>query len=242
MATKKYQAVSIAAIIVTTIATSVVAADLPSAAIQAPPSDHAAFAMPSLAGFYVRLGATALFTDPRLAATIAGAPLPGADLTIPPIVAPSIELGYFVRPHIAISIIGGYPPRVSSYGAGVLAPYGKLFTQVGGVALVTAHYHWDLGQLHPYLGGGVGRSISFHNSSSPLLQNFHAGDSFAPVFVVGADVALTDHVSVFFDMKKIWISQTATAQFQAAPGFTESLSAQVRTDPVVTTAGVGYTF
>ena len=104
------------------------AADPPPEALPAEPTPAPTWAF--LAGAYLHVGATAMFTHPKTAIRLNGMPLTSAGLAIPPVFTGSAEIGYFVTPHIAVSAMGGYPPSVSAFGTGAFSSYGKLFTQV----------------------------------------------------------------------------------------------------------------
>lgn len=193
---------------------------------------------------FVRLGATGAFFDQSLGGTsIAGQPVTGAGVTTGPVVTAYGEAGYFLTRQIAVSISGGWPPTLTVKGAGVLAPVGALARERVGAITTTAHYHFDYGRMHPYLGGGLAYAVVFHNSPDAIAQPV-LRDGVGGVVVGGIDFDLDDRWSLFLDIKNAWVQQRMSGLAAPVPGGSAVLpfKTRLRSDLVLATGGVGYRF
>ena len=222
----------------TMLAGSAVAADL------APPVLQRAAVPQGPKPFYLRVGVTGVFTDPGIVTSIGGLPQPNGSATIATVPAAYLEAGYFVTRSFAVSISGGYPPVLTSTGAGSFGIFGVLHKATVGLPTATVHYHADLGALHPYVGGGLAYAIVFHDQPgailAPALRN-----NFGFAVVGGADFDITDHWSLFFDVKKVWLKERFTGNAAVPTPFGVAVLpvvGRVRSDPVLASLGVGYRF
>lgn len=214
------------------------AADVPAQA--AVPSDATA----PYRSIFVRLGATgALFDQGLGGASIAGQPVIGGGLKTGPVVTAYGEAGYFFTRQIAVSISGGWPPTLTEKATGVLAPFGTLARERVGAITTTAHYHFDYGRLHPYLGGGLAYAVVFHNAPGAIAQPV-LRDGVGGVIVGGVDVDLDERWSLFVDIKNAWIEQRMSGFAAPVPGGPAILPFKTRlhSDIVLATGGVGYRF
>jgi outer membrane protein len=242
-----------------------VAADLPSRAA----APIAPVLEPAFHPFFVRAGVAGVFPDTNInstvnAATVTSPFIPFA-LTNPAGNFPNsggvsarpaatFEAGYYVTHHIAVSVSGGFPPTFTTVGQNGLASQGVLYRVMEGLAVAAVTYHLDnFGPIRPYAGVGVGYAIVFRNESAavlnPLLRN-----KAAFVLVGGIDYDLSEHWGIFVDVKKAFLTQSFTGRTQPTaviipigpgiPGTAQStgVSASVRTDPIIATAGVSYRF
>ena len=193
---------------------------------------------------FVRLGATGAFFDQGLGgASIAGQPVIGGGLKTGPVVTAAAEAGYFFTRQIAVSISGGWPPRLAEKGTGVLAPFGTLARERVGAITTTAHYHFDYGRLHPYLGGGLAYAVVFHNAPGAIAQPV-LRDGVGGAVVGGVDVDLDDRWSLFVDIKDAWVAQRMSGLAAPVPGGPAVLPLKTRlhSDIVLVTGGIGYRF
>ena len=219
-------------------ATAGSAADLPNAQIAA------AASLPEPTPFFVRVGGSAVVSDSRIAAKIAGVPVAGGDGTVSDEPAVYFEGGYFLTRNIAASLSLGYPPTFTARGTGTLAAFGTLYKAAVGLPVFQVTYHLDpIWRLRPYAGVGVGYAIVFDNEAGALLAP-KLRDSPAFVLVGGIDYDLSEHWGVFVDVKKAFLSQNITGLAQPLPGLPVILpvSARVRTDPILVSTGVAYRF
>jgi outer membrane protein len=242
-----------------------VAADLPSRAI----APVAPILEPAWHPFFVRAGVAGVFPDTSINSTVNAAtvtsPFLPVTLTNPATYYPNsggvsarpaatFEAGYYVTHHIAISVSGGFPPTFTTVGQNGLAGQGVLYRVMEGLAVAAVTYHLDnFGPVRPYAGVGIGYAIVFRNESAavlnPLLRN-----KAAFVLVGGIDYDLSEHWGLFVDVKKAFLTQSFTGRTQpmavtipvgpGLPGTAQStgVSASVRTDPVIATAGISYRF
>lgn len=220
------------------VATSVRAADVPSQTVASPIVPAPSRPM------FVRLGATGAFLDQRLSGvSLAGQPVIGAGVKAEPIVTAYTEAGYFFTRQLAISISGGWPPKITEEGGGVLKAFGILARERVGTITTTTHYHFDYGRLHPYLGGGLAYAIVFNNApgaiSYPVVH-----DGIGGVVVGGVDVELDDRWSLFLDVKNAWVEQRTSGFAATVPGGPAILPLRTRlhSDIVLVTSGIGYRF
>ena len=214
------------------------AADVPSRTPVAPDTPA------PLRPVFVRFGVTGAFFDQGLGeASIAGQPIIGGGLKTDPVVSAYAEAGYFLTRQLAVSISGGWPPRLTEKGTGVLAPFGTLARGRVGAATTTAHYHFDYGRLHPYLGGGLAYAIVFHNAPGAIAQPV-LRDGLGGVVVGGVDFDLDDRWSAFLDIKNAWVAQRMSGLAAPVPGGPAILPLKTRlhSDLVLVTGGLGYRF
>ena len=243
------------------------AADLPSRVV----TPVAPILEPAWHPFFVRAGVAGVFPDTHIGSTVNAAtvtsPLlpPGIALTNPATYFPNsggvssrpaatFEAGYYVTHHIAVSVSGGFPPTFTTVGQNGLANQGVLYRVMEGLAVAAVTYHLDnFGPIRPYAGVGVGYAIVFRNESAtvvnPLLRN-----KAAFVLVGGIDYDLSEHWGLFVDVKKAFLTQSFTGRTQPSavtipvgpglPGTVQAtaVSASVRTDPIIASAGISYRF
>ena len=206
------------------------AADLAPAPLPAPPVD-------ALPGLYVHVGPAGLIMDEGATIRVAGQKYPGATIAIKSQLTPSVELGYFVSPNLAVSFTGGIPPLAKVEAAGTLQgspPFGK--ASYGPVTL-TAHYHFlDLGRVQPYVGFGAAYMYVFDDKDG-LMSDLKVKQALGVAFQAGADIMIDQHWGVFVDAKKAILRTNATGFLGPLP-----VRADVRLDPTVLSGGVTYRF
>jgi len=194
--------------------------------------------------YFVRLGAVGSFFDTGLATNIAGARVPGSGGSIGSAVSVSVEAGMFLTPNIAVSVAGGWPPVLGLRGTGTFAPLGTLVKAQSGVVTLTAHYHFnDFGPIKPYIGAGIGYAIVFRDIALPATIAPTLDNNAGFVAQAGVDYALTDHIGLFVDFRKVWLQQNLYG-FSVVPGVPVLLPvvARVRSDPILLSSGISYRF
>jgi outer membrane protein len=107
--------------------------------------------------------------------TLAGHPVPGANLTMSNVATASFEAEYYVRPDLSLSLDVGVPPTTSAKGAGTLAPLGSLGSVQFGPGATYANYHiGGLGRVQPFVGVGVTRMLIFADHDGAITRlNVH---------------------------------------------------------------------
>ena len=179
------------------------------------------------------------YISPQESATLnlGGAPVPGGNVSIAGQWSLEGEVGYNLTRNISIGFAAGIPPTFQVKGAGTLASLGAAGDMTGGPAGIAVLYHFNRnGRIQPYLGGGPAFLIVF-GTSDGALSRLKASDSVGEALQAGADIMINKHWGLYLDLKKAWISTTATGQYAGLP-----VTAKVAIDPFIPSAGVAYQF
>ena len=157
---------------------------------------------------------------------------------------PEIDATYFVTPNIGLNLIAGTSRHsvsvdLNSTFAGAL---GTPSVNAGKVSLLpptlTVTYHpLPASRINPYVGAGVNWTLFYNEKNGPGLSNTDYKNSFGWALQAGADIYLTDNLLLNFDVKKIWLDTTLTANIGAAV-----VRSKVDIDPWVVGVGIGYKF
>jgi outer membrane protein len=187
--------------------------------------------------WFVHAGPALVSPDESAKVAIAGSEVPGGNVSIKSRASFQVSLGYYLTPHIAIAVAGGYPPEFKINGAGTLAAAGTAGSVRGGPAGVAVQYHFNRsGRVQPYVGAGAAL-LAVLSAKDGALSNFKAKSAVGPMVEVGADVMMNERWSLYADVKKTWVKSTATGLLGPAP-----VRARVTVDPLVPSLGVGYHF
>ncbi len=187
--------------------------------------------------FFVHLGVSAAPYDEAATIVIGGATVPGADLSLNDTYSPAFEIGYYFTPNFAIALASGYPPTTTATGAGTIAGYGILGKATGGMIQLNAQYHFtNFGAFQPYVGAGPAYSLILNNQDG-AMTNFKVNNAFGFGLQVGADWMVTKNVGVYLDLKKVFISTTASGYAGLAP-----VTSDIRLDPTAFTAGITFRY
>ena len=177
--------------------------------------------------------------SPQESATLnlAGAPVPGGNVSIASRWTVEGEVGYYLTRHISVGFAAGYPPTFTVKGAGSMSALGTAGQMTGGPAGAGVLYHFNRdGRIQPYIGGGASFLIVF-GTKDGALSHLKADDSVGGLVQAGADVFVNKHWGFYLDVKKAWIGTTATASYAGLP-----VVAKVAIDPLVPSAGAVYRF
>lgn len=177
--------------------------------------------------------------SPQESATLnlAGAPVPGGNVSIASRWTVEGEVGYYVTRNISVGFAAGFPPTFKVNGAGTMAALGTAGEMTGGPAGLGVLYHFNRGgRIQPYVGGGASFLIVF-DTKDGALSHLKASDSVGELAQAGADVFINKHWGFFLDVKKAWIGTTATATYAGLP-----VTAKVAIDPWVPSVGAAYRF
>lgn len=206
------------------------AADFPSAPPPPPPA---------WSGFYLHVGPAGLILNDGAKIKAAGAPFPGASVTIDPHFTIAAEIGYYFTPNLAVSFTGGFPPTVEVKGKGVIAGLGRLGEATYGPTTLTAHWHFtDFGRFRPYVGLGPTFMFSF-DTKDGALTNLKLDHAVGFAVQAGFELMLdeTSHWGWFFDVKKAYLRANATGNLGLIP-----TKSRVVMDPLVIHSGIAYRF
>lgn len=167
--------------------------------------------------FYARLGVAHFDFRENAKIQLGGAPVPGGNATVDNNTPLSVELGYFLTPHISLAATIGVPPTTTLRGAGSLQGAGALGTVTYGPGVYTVRYHFNPeGKLRPYVGAGVNWTIVF-DTDDRALQNFKTSNTFGPTVTAGVVAPVSDRFSLFGSVSKGWIKTDSTYDL-ATPG------------------------
>lgn len=171
------------------------------------------------------------------ALTVDGVPFPGAAYQTERLTSPSFEAGFYLRGGFAVAVSGTAPITTTNIAAGTLTGYGDLGDETDGYYSLTGQYHLPVtSRIVPYIGAGYGYMQVF-GTRDGVISGFKANSAGGPVLQAGVDVALTDHVGVFGDVKRYFISTTASGNLGP-----DVVKAQARVDPWVISSGVSLMF
>ncbi|HUO02459.1 MAG TPA: OmpW family outer membrane protein [Rhizomicrobium sp.] len=196
--------------------------------------------------WFVRAGAAELQNMDGLNLTVAGQPVPGAALHYNHIYSGLLEVGYNFWDGLSGVLSVGWPPALSAYGNGSIAPYGKMLATTIGPSALTVQYKPFQdglfgGFLRPYVGAGVSYMIIF-STHDATVQNAKLTNDLAPEIEAGSDFMVGENWGFFGEVKKAFLTTHATGNLPVAPGVAYPISGKVGLDPWVYATGVTYHF
>ncbi len=157
---------------------------------------------------------------------------------------PTIAVEYFLTDNVSIETIAGVTQHDVDATAGLPAGAELVSDALLLPATVTAKYHFDLGGVKPYVGGGVAYFIWLKDkpgaATLPLgVTDTDLSDEFGFALQAGFDVPLGDDgFGLTFDAKRYFIDTTA----RWFVGNTLAIETEHKLDPWVLSAGVSYRF
>ncbi|MFN3863039.1 MAG: OmpW/AlkL family protein [Erythrobacter sp.] len=157
---------------------------------------------------------------------------------------PTIAVEYFVTDNVSIETIAGVTQHDVDATAGLPVGAELVSDALLLPATVTAKYHFDLGGVKPYVGGGVAYFIWLKDdpgaATLPLgVTDTDLSDEFGFALQAGFDVPLGDDgFGLTFDAKRYFIDTTARWYV----GNTLAIETEHKLDPWVLSAGVSYRF
>jgi len=191
--------------------------------------------------FFVRLGAGAIGYRTSGRVTAHGNAVPDAHVAFGSHGVATAELGWRLAPQWSLSLLGGVPPTVPLQGEGALERLHTLRKVTYGSALAGVQFHpFGPGWIDPYVGGGIGYAFTLRTRGGSLSE-LNIADSFGTVLQAGADIRLTERLSLYVDVRKIWLSFDAKGVSPSAAG-PQAVRVHVTPDPVLGTIGLSYRF
>lgn len=182
--------------------------------------------------WFVKAGPAMIALDENASFTMAGSPVPGANIKINPQYTLEGQVGYFVTPNWAVTFTGGLPPTARVHADGTIAPLGTLGSTLYGPMTLTAEYHFNReGKLQPYVGAGAAFLVIFKTKDG-AVSDLKAKNDVGESVVVGADYMVTPKWGVYFDAKQTWLKTTATGFMFGAP-----VVGKVRLNPAAYSVG-----
>lgn len=187
--------------------------------------------------WFVQAGVSLLSLRDKNELRFAGTVVPNANINTKTHFTPTVTIGRFLAPHIAVAGTIGIPPHINVDGRDTLAPFGRLAETTYGPTAVLLQYHFNPnGKVQPYIGAGASYMIIF-STKDGSFRDVTIEDDLAPALGAGANVMVGPKLGLFADVKKAFLRTTARGTFNGTP-----LEADVGLDPWVVTTGATIRF
>lgn len=181
----------------------------------------------------------------------------GGDAKISNSFIPEMDFTYFFNKHFAAELIlGTTRHKVSTVSSDLTAIGGSSAANVdlGKVWLLpptlTFQYHYPVGKFNPYLGAGINYTIFYSADEGPVVKGIAYKNKFAFAAQAGFDFDISKNLFINVDLKKIFLSTTATVDAsnltpagspQLEPVL-KNIVADVKIRPWLLGVGIGYKF
>jgi outer membrane protein len=186
---------------------------------------------------YVHIGASVVKQQDEATLQVLGTPVAGAGFQTQPGYTGSVEAGFFLRDGLGIAASAMWPTTTPNIATGTIAGLGNLGDETVGFYSATAQYHIALtDELSVYAGAGVGYMHVF-DTVDGAVTDMQVASALGTVVQAGVDYRIADNIGVFADVKKYFISTTASGTLGGA-----AITADARVDPWVVTSGIGIGF
>jgi outer membrane protein len=186
---------------------------------------------------FVNIGAAYFNPSESAGVILAGAPVPGANISLAASRTLGFELGAFLVGNLALSVAAGAPPTVMVMAAGSISQFGKLGQMKYGPAAITLHYHFNRGgTVSPYIGGGVAHLFVLETKDG-FVRNFEVEPNNGAVLQAGVNVNFNKHVGAVADFRKARLRTTAKGLVGPS-----SMKSDVTLDPFVALLGLKFAF
>jgi outer membrane protein len=185
----------------------------------------------------IRAGVASVMFDSSADFTLAGQPVPGGNLKASDNVTAAVEAEYLLTDRIGLSLTVGIPPKTKVSARGTLAPFGVLGEVRYGTGVALAKYHFnDIGPVQPWVGLGAARFIVM-DSDGVALPDLKVKDAWAAAVQVGADYRLTDRLSLYGSVSKMFLDTKGRGSAFGLP-----VEADVTLDPTIAQGGLALRF
>lgn len=187
---------------------------------------------------FVRVGFDAAIYHPQSTISAGGAVVPEANASVTNNQTITFDAGYYLNRHLAVSLMGGLPPKPSLTGEGSVAAYGTLGSVRYGPAVLSANYHLrPFRRFLPYAGGGLVYAIILRNYDG-AISGLKVHNNFGLAIQAGADYQVSRKLEVYADVKQMWLSVNADGKIGGAV----PASAKVKLNPTLPSVGLTYRF
>ncbi len=184
-----------------------------------------------------KLGGAGILFNSGGKLTLAGQPLPGANLKLSDNATAIFEGEYYFRRDVSLSLTVGVPPTLTATGQGSLAPLGKLGSVQYGPGAVLAKYHFDgLGRIQPYLAAGATRMLIFDETDG-AITHLKVHPAWGGAVQGGADYMITPRWGVFASVSHLFLRTHGEGSFQGLP-----VTAKIALDPNVVIGGLTFRY
>ncbi|WP_347881459.1 OmpW/AlkL family protein [Ancylobacter polymorphus] len=188
-------------------------------------------------GWFVRTGPLGVLFDSKADISVGGGVIPGASADTKDNLTLGFDVGYRFDNNVSLMLTGGIPPKTTLTGTGPLGgvTLGKTYYAP---AVLAAQYHFtNFGpRFQPYVGAGVNYTL-FFGTSDGAVADLKVNNAFAPVLQAGFEYDIDSKWGVYMDVKKIFLSTTATGTVGGNPA-----RAEVTANPTLLSAGIVYRF
>lgn len=166
-----------------------------------------------------------------------GTPVPGAGFSTEGRMITTIEGGLFLKGGFAIAASGTSPMTTPNMATGTISAFGNLGDETASFYSLTAQYHLALtDRFTPYVGAGASY-MHVHNTVDGAVSGMHVDDAVGTVIQAGVDFAVTDNIGVFADVKRYFISTSASGTLLG-----NAITADARVDPWIVSSGLSIGF
>ncbi len=192
---------------------------------------------PHAGSIQISIDGAGVFFNSSAKFTLAGQPVPGANLTMTNTATVTFEAEYYVRPDLSLSANLGFPPTTSANGAGTLSALGKLGSVQFGPGASYVNYHvGGLGRVQPFVGVGVTRMLIFADHDGAITRlNVHP--SWGAAVRGGVVYMLTPRWGVNANVSHLFLSTHAGGVFNGL-----EVGAKATLDPTIVHGGVTMRF
>ncbi|MCQ6959237.1 OmpW/AlkL family protein [Mucilaginibacter aquariorum] len=180
----------------------------------------------------------------------------GGNIALSNSFAPELDITYFfARNFSAELILGTVKHTVKTTGSDLSAIGGPSSAEVGLGSVwllpptLNLQYHLPMRSFFkPYVGAGANYTIFYGADKGAVVQDIAYKDRFAFAAQAGLDVDLNRKVFLNIDLKKLWLSTTATVNAanltpSGSPALApvlQNIKADVKINPWVIGVGIGY--
>lgn len=178
----------------------------------------------------------------------------GGDAKISTSYIPELDFTYFFDRHFAAELILGTTRHKVSTVSSDLSAIGagsNANVDLGKVWLLpptlTLQYHYPVGKFNPYLGAGINYTIFYSADQGPVVKDISYKNKFAFAAQAGFDIDISKRMFVNVDVKKLFLSTTATVDAsnltpagspQLSPVL-QNIEADVKIKPWLLGVGIG---
>ena len=182
--------------------------------------------------WFARAGVIALDLEDELELSLAGTPVPGADLSTKTHYTPTFQIGRFIGSNFAVTFTGGVPPHIDIRGKATLEPFGLLAETTYGPMTLTAQYRpVRRGPVQPYVGAGAAYMHIF-STKDGAFGDVEIDDDLSPAVEAGTDIMFNERYGLYLEAKKAFLRTETRGTFGGAP-----VVGQVKLDPWAFSAG-----
>lgn len=190
--------------------------------------------------YSLKIGPARIVFDESANFNVAGTPLTGANATVSDRTTLAFELTYRLSEALSAALTFGLTPTSTVSGSGSLSASGELGRVTYAPAVVSLQYAFSpLSGLKPYLGLGAVYFLAT-DTKDGAVQQLKVDNRFGASLQAGASLPIAKGISIFADVKKFYLKTRATGNVPALGG--APVSADVRLNPLVFQAGLGFDF